>query len=350
MEKSRNSNIELLRLVLMAFVVLLHFNNPSMGGAFEIVKNLSAENNIFRLLEAFCSCAVNCFMIVSGYFLFTNTKLRFGKIVEVLIIVIFYRFFDYIGRFLFLHEVFSIPHLVACLFPANYFAIFYVVCYLFSPFVAKIFRECSDKNINFLMGALLVVFIIIPSFLDVAIDFKIFKDPGFLSPISILRNANGYTIIQFFTMLCLGMWIRKIEFNPKTWILVLVYCVSSICIWIFEDRSFALSYNQILNVLAAVSLFLLFKKIRTQNNFINFAAKSCFAIFCIHTGLFANTLWTKYCITVEHFSNGVVESIVWMFISVLVMFTGCLLISIIMQMLFGKVKTRICNLLPTIVI
>lgn len=30
-EKNRNSNIELLRLVLMVFVVLLHFNNDTMG-------------------------------------------------------------------------------------------------------------------------------------------------------------------------------------------------------------------------------------------------------------------------------------------------------------------------------
>lgn len=41
----RNSNIELLRLFLMVFVVLLHFNNDSMGSAFVLVNGLPVEKN-----------------------------------------------------------------------------------------------------------------------------------------------------------------------------------------------------------------------------------------------------------------------------------------------------------------
>ena len=37
MEKERNSNIELLRIILMLMVILLHFNNGEMGGAFNLV-------------------------------------------------------------------------------------------------------------------------------------------------------------------------------------------------------------------------------------------------------------------------------------------------------------------------
>lgn len=348
--KTRNSNIELLRLVLMVFVVLLHFNNDTMGGAFVLVNNLPVENAILHVVEAFSICAVNCFMIVSGYFLFTNTKIRFGKIVDVLLIVIFYRFFDYFGRLFFLHESFSFHHLIACFLPANYFAIFYVVCYLFSPFIAKLFRDCSEKTAHFLMGTLLFVFIIIPTFLDIAIDLNIFKDPGYLSPISSLGNASGYTIVQFFTMLCLGMWIRKTEFNPKTWILLLVYCVSSICIWILENRAFALNYDFIFNVLAAVSLFLLFNKITIQNNIINFAAKSCFAIFCIHTGQFANTIWKNFLIQPEHFENGIVLSVSWMLLCVFAMFFTCLAISIICRCIFGKIKGFIVDRFSVLIV
>ncbi len=346
MEKTRNSNVELLRLVLMAFVVLLHFNNHSMGGAFVIVENLPVENSVFKLLEAFCCCAVNCFMIVSGYFLYTNVKIRFGKIVDILLIVIFYRFFDFFGRVFFLHEAFSIKHFIACFLPANYFAIFYVVCYLFSPFIAKQFRESSEKTVNFLMGCLLVVFIIIPTFLDIAIELNIFKDPGYLSPVSSLGNGAGYTIVQFFTMLCLGMWIRKTNFNPKTWICLLVYCVCSLFIWLLESKSFALNYDFIFNVLSAVSLFLLFNKIKLQNKFINFAAKSCFAIFCIHTGQFANTVWKNNLIQPIHFENGILMSILWMLLCVSVMFFACLFISFIFRFVFGRIKNFIVERFP----
>ena len=65
---SRKSNIELLRLVLMAFVVLLHFNNDAMGGAFVHVRNLPIDNFVLHFFESLGICAVNCFMIVSGYF------------------------------------------------------------------------------------------------------------------------------------------------------------------------------------------------------------------------------------------------------------------------------------------
>lgn len=193
----RNSNIELLRLVLMLFVVILHFNNDTMGGAFVLVKDLSAENNIFRLLEAFCNCAVNCFMIVSGYFLYNNNKIKFSKIFDIQIIVIFYRFLDFFCQILFLHEAFSLSHFIACFLPANYFAIFYVICYLFSPFIAKLFRDISEATANFLIIFLLFIFIVIPTFLDIAMDLHIFKDAGFLSPISIQGNGGGILSYSF---------------------------------------------------------------------------------------------------------------------------------------------------------
>ena len=80
MEKSRNSNIELLRLLLMAFVVLLHFNNGEMGGAFSLVQGNTIDSYMLHFFEALCACAVNCFMIVSGYFLLGNTNIKMSKV------------------------------------------------------------------------------------------------------------------------------------------------------------------------------------------------------------------------------------------------------------------------------
>lgn len=191
MKKTRNSNIELLRLVLMAFVVLLHFNNDTMGGAFVLVKDLHLENTILRLLEAFCNCAVNCFMIVSGYFLYTNNKIKFGKVFDILAIVIFYNYLNLFCEIIFLNHPFSIRRIIRCILPANYFAIFYVICYILSPFVAKCFRDISFKSVNLLMAMLSLIFIVIPTFLDIANDLHIFKDPGFLSPISLIGNGGG---------------------------------------------------------------------------------------------------------------------------------------------------------------
>ena len=345
--KIRNSNVELLRLVLMAFVVLLHFNNDTMGGAFALVKELPVDNAVLRLLEAFCVCAVNCFMIVSGYFLYENDKVKFGKILDILLIVIFYRFVDYGCRMIFLAESFSVKRVIMCFFPANYFAIFYVVCYLFSPFVAKMFRESSMSSANFLMFFLLLVFVIVPTLLDVAVDLHKFPQ-GFLSPISTVGNGGGYTIVHFFVMLCLGMWLKKTGLNPRAWILLLTYCASSLLIMVLQRKISAYNYDFALVVVQAAALFLLFNKLKFQSRAVNFAAKSCFAIFCIHTGGFANTMWRKFLITSEHFSGGLLVSVLWMVISVGGMFAGCLALSIAMRGVFGRIKSKACGILPTV--
>lgn len=344
----RNSNIELLRLVLMAFVVLLHFNNDRMGGAFVLVKELSIENKVLRLLEAFCNCAVNCFMIVSGYFLYNNNKIKFGKVFDILITVVFYRFFDFFCQIIFLHIDFSLEHLIACFLPANYFAIFYVICYLFSPWISKLLRDISNTDAKILLLILLIVFILIPTLLDIAMDLGIFKDPGYLSPISLVGNGGGYTIVQFFVMLILGMWFRKVEFNPNSLILIIIYFISSIIIFLFQGIINTYHYDFIFNVTAASCLFLLFKKMSLQKKGINFASKSCFAIFCIHTGSFANTIWKQYFITSEHFQYGILKCILYMFISTFGMFAFSLLISLFMRGLFGNIKNRIAKQFPII--
>lgn len=348
MKKTRNSNIELLRLVLMAFVVLLHFNNDTMGGAFVLVKDLHLENTILRLLEAFCNHAVNCFMIVSGYFLYTNNKIKFGKVFDILAIVIFYNYLNLFCEIIFLNHPFSIRRIIGCILPANYFAIFYVICYILSPFVAKCFRDISFKSVNLLMAMLSLIFIVIPTFLDIANDLHIFKDPGFLSPISLIGNGGGYTIVQFFVMLSLGMWIRKTDFSSAIWKLLLTYAVSSLAIFICQKKISAYNYDFIFNVTAATSIFLLFNKFKFQNKVINFASKSCFAIFCIHTSAFANTIWRQYFITKEHIQNGTSLAVLWMLISVSVMFCSCLAISFIMRGIFCKVKFFIANKLSTV--
>lgn len=77
--KQRESNIELLRLVLMMMVVLLHFNYDAMGGAFEKVKNSHLDNYALHFLESLGICAVNCFMIVSGFSCTITIRLNLAK-------------------------------------------------------------------------------------------------------------------------------------------------------------------------------------------------------------------------------------------------------------------------------
>lgn len=344
---SRNSSIELLRLVLMFMVVILHFNNGTMGGAFCLVKDRALDNFALHFFESLSVCAVNCFMIVSGYFLYANKTVDFGKVVDILLIVVFYRLFDYGCRCWFFNEPFSFNSLVMGFLPANYFAIFYVICYMLSPYVARLWNEMENRAADFLIILLLSIFIIIPTVLDVLVDFNLLVNISkALSPISIVGNVAGYTIVQFLVMLSLGMWLRKRQVNPATWLLITVYFVSCLIMTAFILKLPSLyNYCSLLSVVTATCIFLLFLKLDCQNKVINYCAKSCFAIFCIHTGAFANGLWRQI-ITEDHFSNGVFNTILWMLVCVGCMFMCCMVLSIVMRLIFGKMKSYFCGLLP----
>ena len=59
--------MDVLRIVLTIFVITLHFNNSMGGRAFIYTTNINYE--LALIFESFSLCAVNVFLILSGYFL-----------------------------------------------------------------------------------------------------------------------------------------------------------------------------------------------------------------------------------------------------------------------------------------
>ena len=51
MDKQRESNIELLRICTMSGVILLHYNNPGIGGAFNHAQGIDCEYKEIRGIE-----------------------------------------------------------------------------------------------------------------------------------------------------------------------------------------------------------------------------------------------------------------------------------------------------------
>ena len=72
----RSANLELLRIVAMIMIVLIHIfgkadllHAPALSGA---------NRQGFWVLETLCIVAVNCYVLISGYFLSRST-FRLGK-------------------------------------------------------------------------------------------------------------------------------------------------------------------------------------------------------------------------------------------------------------------------------
>lgn len=78
--KERNSSFELLRLVLMTLIVVHHSIIHGLGfSGYGIVKPVILGSHLIPfalIIDCVCICAVNCFILISGYF---SINLRLKK-------------------------------------------------------------------------------------------------------------------------------------------------------------------------------------------------------------------------------------------------------------------------------
>ena len=91
-KKIRDSNFELLRLFLILFVIILHYNG-SICNTLGLTENASILNKYFiRIGECFCICAVNCFLLISGFFLCEKNQINIRKIIDLFTVLIIFTF------------------------------------------------------------------------------------------------------------------------------------------------------------------------------------------------------------------------------------------------------------------
>lgn len=68
MRAKRQANFELLRIVAMLMIIVLHYLNKG-GLLVDYTSDRTGVNYAAHLAEAFCIVAVNCYVLLSGYFL-----------------------------------------------------------------------------------------------------------------------------------------------------------------------------------------------------------------------------------------------------------------------------------------
>ena len=71
----RQTNIEILRIILIVGIIVLHCCNPSIGGALKYVEQGSINFYVLHILVSTFACGVNCFMLITGYFSADNYKI-----------------------------------------------------------------------------------------------------------------------------------------------------------------------------------------------------------------------------------------------------------------------------------
>jgi len=120
---ARNSSVELLRILAMCGVVILHYNNKSIGGGLGYATG--AGYVALFILESIFICAVNLYILISGYFMCTSQKRSLSKPFALLVQVCIFGAGIYILRCL-VSGGWSLKSLLSSMVPNNYFVMLYV--------------------------------------------------------------------------------------------------------------------------------------------------------------------------------------------------------------------------------
>ena len=129
-KQKRQSNIELLRILLMLGVVILHYNG--VGGALYSAHGINYF--VVIIFESLFICAVDLFMLISGYFSCKSVKTVLQKPVRLVMQVTLFSVVFYIISNA-ISGSFSLRSFIGTLIPTNYFVTLYIVVYLISPYL-----------------------------------------------------------------------------------------------------------------------------------------------------------------------------------------------------------------------
>ena len=216
-KKVRDSNIEVLRIVLMMLIVMLHFCKHS--------KIADSSNSLcylfYCIVLALGSCAVNCYVMISGYYGIKFSVHKFLKLWIQLFVWNFLIILVGVGTGL---VSYSPAVLINAVMPFSqnvwWFATNYLILMLLAPFINVLEKNLSDRQLTALLSILLVCFTIVPMISEAPV-----------------LDTYGYDIVIFSLCYLIGRWIyREKAFIEK--VLRAVPSVFVVCVLIM----FAIPY------------------------------------------------------------------------------------------------------------
>lgn len=293
MTKTRNSGIELLRILATLFVVMLHYND---GRAFTYVADGSVNQYLLFFVESISICAVDLFVLVSGYFLCSTQKRSVLKPMELLVQVVVFREAEYVIKALIGHSAISVKRMILLLIPNSYFVILYTVVYFVSPYLNTMMRNLTKKQWHQFVGILMLLFSVWPTLVDLSEEVLGWEWFG-LSTVAAWGSQQGFNVVNFFLMYVLGGYLRYCGIPEKCNKMRVLFpawvgTVLGIFAWVlatqnltFLELKSAWVYHNPLVILSAVLLLAMFAKLEMSSKVINSLSTASFTCFILHTNI-----------------------------------------------------------------
>ncbi|MCR4933208.1 MAG: acyltransferase [Lachnospiraceae bacterium] len=296
----RMSNIELLRIITALGVIILHYNNANLGGGFKFVEG-NANKIVLAFFQACFICAVNLFILISGYFMRHSQKRDLLKPIELIGQLVILE-----GIFLCINELpngeaLTLEKALSYFKPGYWFVFVYVALYLISPYINIVWEKLTKDGKKVLMAIMIGLFAIYPMIIDMFSYISKIEMTG-TTTVGLDGAQAGYTIVNFALMYIIGLFLRdkdeageeNTKKNSKT-VLLLILNILVILIWSIVDltvfnRGTALipawNYYNPFVITEAILFFTLFKNLKIKHNpVINLLATASFPSYLIHMNL-----------------------------------------------------------------
>ena len=342
--KKRDTNFELLRIIAMFMIVTLHYTQNS--GVLENNGTYTLQNIFFIFLNTVCSVGVNCFVLISGYYLITS-KFKIQKIIHLWGLVLFYSLGIYLLYKITTHSVVNPMSSVETIYVFTpvlnvhyWFIVPYLALYIVFPFLNKMINTLNQKQLKVILIIFFVLMCVINNITPLNQNFE---------------AVGGHSILWFMFLYGVGAYIKKYKNKDegkdkyKYLLYFIIYIIlgfifkiifeniSSLNILLKYANYRVIAFNSVFAFLGAVFIFMFFKNIKVKGEntgkCISFVSKNVFAVYLIHEHeLNRQVIWnTNLNINIAGMQN---NFILHYLLCIFIIFTSCVLIEEIRRIVF----------------
>lgn len=334
--KIRDSNLELLRIISMFFIVLHHY---AYHGSFiwtqQYNKLFWNSDKIYLFLSCLGKAAVVAFVMIGAWFL-SEKEFKIWRVIQLCMTTFIYSWLI----FLFLRWKFSSLINVESMnniwwpipIPSNYwFVIAYVYMLLFMPFMNLIIKKTTKRQIIIII----IVFTILWTTIQFIPNKKLDND-----------NYNFFDFNNYFLLIyVIAGYLRKYKpkwskgFFKSLCILILSILVILVTIYNIPNKDYSFfavlmaSLSNPFSLILGIALFVFFNNVHLGHSIvINYVSKSMFGVYLIHDNSFVRTiLWHKVINTLPYAQSPLKYLKYGLIVSVIIFIT-CIIIDIIKRL------------------
>lgn len=358
-KEKRQLNYELLRIIAMMMIVCLHC--LSKGGLLgdSARPDMNATGYVAWLIEAFCLVAVNCYVLISGYFGASEVKkeISIKRPFRIWKQVLFYSLAIGILAMAAGLQEFDIYQIFQYVFPLvtehYWFATSYVVLCLFMPFLNAGIEMLEKKVFQGLLGGMLLIFCIAKTVI----------------PMQLPWDKYGYDAYWFVVLYLTGAYIKRYGIkviNSRVKALC-IYFVGEAAIFVSfvvlrflffgtgslgEFLQYAYTYNHLFCYIGAIGLFMAFGSYASSNDVassdagkierfrkpIGLMASATFGVYLIHEHVNIRDKWGLLVDAETILDWSVPMFVLWLVTTVLIIYAVCTLIELFRQWVASGIR------------